>query len=206
VVATIYEQLSDEVANQLEAPSTLSVMTPAKEVVKTVTNKQAKAGTWLWPKSEASLDGRFMVIVRKGVSPTLKVNGKPVPKSQVGEQIENRREKAQVVAWYGVKLEEGENNLEVVAKDMFGNNRVLAKGKFTRPASADKLKISTEMKQLPADGGRSYAVGLVEIGANAFERDANSPFTDETTVDSRVAGFMKGGIRGDMHLTMSVEA
>ena len=294
VVATIYERLTDEVANQLESPTGLALMVSPKELVKDVTNDQAKAGTWLWPQSDASLDGRFMVVVRKGLTPTLMVNGKAIPKSQIGEQIENRREKAQVVAWYGVKLEEGDNKLEVVAKDMFGNNRVLAKGSFKRPASAYKLKISTEMKQLPADGGRSYlpvtiklldkndypargvnfvtieasdgqwverdiqsenegrqirvvngmrvvnlrssersgdvkirvsdgemsdelditqiaplrpllAVGLVEIGANAFERDVNSPFTDETSVDSRVAGFMKGRIRGDMHLTMSVD-
>ena len=294
VVTTIYEQLSDEIASQLESPRDGAVMIPAKEAAKTITNKQAKSGVWLWPKSEVSLDGRFMVVVRKGLTPTLMVNGKAIPKSQLGEQIENRREKGQVVAWYGVKLEEGENKLEVVAKDMFGNNRVLAKGTFKRPATAHQLKLSSDTKQLPSDGGRSYlpitinildkngypargvnfvtieasdgqwverdiqsenqgrqvrvvngmrvvnlrssersgdvkirvsdgsmsdeldivqtaplrpllAVGLVEVGASAFERDSNSPFTEETTVDSRVAGFMKGRVRGNMHLTVSVD-
>ena len=294
VVPTIYEQLTDEVADRLESPDGIAVMTPPKEVVKTVSNKQAKSGTWLWPKSETSLDGRFMVAVRKGLSPSLKVNGKTVPKSQLGEQIENRREKAQVVAWYGVKLDPGENKLEVVAKDMFGNLRVLAKGTFNRPVSAYKLKISSQTDQLPADGGRSYlpvtiklfdknnylargvnfvtieasdgqwverdiqnqnpgrqirvvngmrvvhlrssersgkirirvsdgsmrdeldivqiaplrpliAVGLFEVGGNLFKRGANSPFTIEKDYDARAAGFMKGRIRGDMHLTISVD-
>ena len=156
VMPTIYEQLSDEVADRLEAPRGIAVMTPAKEVVKTVTNKQAKAGTWLWPTSETSLDGRFMVAIRKGLTPTLTVNGKAVLKSQLGEQIENRREKAQVAAWYGVKLDPGANKIEVVAKDMFGNKRVLAKGTFNRPVSAHAIKVTSEVDQLPADGGRSY--------------------------------------------------
>lgn len=156
IVATIYERLSDEVADQLETPRGLETMPLAKDVVKTLTKAQAKAGAWLWPKDNVSLDGRFMVSVRKGLTPTLMVNGKPVPQSQLGEQIENIRESAQVVAWYGVQLQPGNNKLEVVAKDMFGNTRVLAKGEFTRPTSAAKLYIESDSDQLPADGGRSY--------------------------------------------------
>ena len=294
VVSTIYEQLTDEVADRLESPPGLAIMTPAKEAVKTISNKQAKSGAWLWPTSETSLDGRFMVVIRKGLTPTLMVNGKAVPKSQLGEQIENRREKAQVAAWYGVKLDPGANELEVVAKDMFGNERVLAKGTFKRPVSAHLLKITSEVDQLPADGGRSYlpitiklldkngylargvnfvtieasdgqwverdiqsqnqgrqirvvnglrvvnlrssertgdvsvrvsdgsmrdelkivqiaplrpliAVGLIEIGGHIFDRGLNSPQTDEKDYDARAAGFMKGRVRGDMHLTLSVD-
>ncbi|MGB1309678.1 MAG: hypothetical protein ACPG47_00635 [Leucothrix sp.] len=294
VVPTIYEQMTDEVADRLETPRGIAVMTPAKEVVKTITNQQAKSGAWLWPKAKTSLDGRFMVVVRKGVTPTLMVNGKAVPKSQMGEQIENRREKAQVVAWYGVKLDPGVNKLKVVAKDSFGNKRVLAKGDFTRPVSAHTLKITSSTDQLPADGGRSYlpitiklldkngylargvnfvtieasdgqwverdiqsqnqgrqvrvvnglrvvnlrssersgdvrvrisdgsmrdelkivqiaplrpliAVGLIEIGGHVFDRGLNSPMTSKKDHDARLAGFMKGRVRGDMHLTLSVD-
>ena len=295
VVPTIYEQMSDEVADKLETPRGLETMILAKDAVKSVNNKQAKEGVWLWPKTDVSFDGRFMVTIRKGLTPTLFVNGKPVPKSQLGEQIENRREKAQVAAWYGVQLEPGKNKLEVIAKDMFGNKRVLAKGTFTRPVSAEKLEIVTKVNKLPADGGRSYlpvtiklldangylargvnfvtieasdgewverdvqdqtqgrqvrvinglrvvhlkssersgdirirasdgsmrdeleitqiaplrpliAIGLVEIGANRFNRDENSPdVIDETDIDGRVSGFLKGRIRGDMHLTMSID-
>ncbi len=295
VVPTIYEQMSDETADKLETPRGLETMILAKDAVKSVNNEQAKEGVWLWPKTDVSFDGRFMVTVRKGLTPTLFVNGKPVPKTQLGEQIENRREKAQVAAWYGVQLQPGKNKLEVIAKDMFGNKRVLAKGTFTRPVSAEKIELVTKTKKLPADGGRSYlpvtiklldangylargvnfvtieasdgqwierdvqdqiqgrqirvingvrvvhlkssersgnirirvsdgsmrdeievtqiaplrpliAVGLVEIGANRFNRDINSPDSlDERDVNGRVAGFLKGRIRGDMHLTMSVD-
>ena len=49
------------------------------------------------------------------------------------------------------------------------------------------------------------AVGLIEVGAHRFERELNSPLTDEKDHEARVAGFMKGRIRGDMHLTLSVD-
>lgn len=295
VVPTVYEQISDEVADRLETPRGLETMTPAKEVIKSVTKAQAKKGVWLWPKGNVSLDGRFMIVTRKGLTPTLMLNGKAVPKSQLGEQIENRRERAQVAAWYGVQLQPGKNELEVVAKDMFGNRRVLAKGTFNRPVSAEKLVLEKRTDQLPADGGRSYlpvtiklldangylargvnfvtleasdgqwverdvqdqvqgrqvrvvnglrtvhlrssersgtikvrvsdgsmraetnviqvaplrplvAIGLVEVGGHLFDRGSSSPYAGlEDDVDSRAAFFLKGKVRGDMHLTMSVD-
>ena len=295
VVPTVYEQISDEVADRLETPRGLETMTPAKEIIKTVTKDQAKKGAFLWPKGEVSLDGRFMVVTRKGLTPTLMLNGKAIPKSQLGEQIENRRERAQVAAWYGVQLEPGKNELEVVAKDMFGNKRILAKGTFTRPVSAEKLVIEKRTDQLSADGGRSYlpitlklldangylargvnfvtleasdgqwverdvqdqvqgrqvrvvnglrtvhlrssersgtirvrandgsmraetnvtqiaplrpliAIGLIEVGGHIFDREASSPYADlEDETDTRAAFFLKGKVRGDMHLTMSVD-
>ncbi|PID46061.1 MAG: hypothetical protein CSB47_05975 [Proteobacteria bacterium] len=295
IVATTYERISDEAADRIETPRGLALMPLAKEMVSTVTKSQAKKGVWLWPKGEVSLDGRFMVVVRKGVTPTLMLNGKAIPKSQMGEQIENRREKAQVVAWYGVPLQPGENKLEVVAKDMFGNNRTLAKGTFTRPVSAERMVLEKRADRLAADGGRSYlpitiklldangylargvnfvtlqasdgqwverdiqdqvqgrqvrvvnglrtvhlrssersgkinvratdgsmraetqitqvaplrpliAVGILEVGGQLFNRDDNSPDKDiEDDFDSSAAVFMKGKVRGDMHLTLSVD-
>ena len=295
VVATIYEQISDDVADRLETPRGLETMPLAKEAVKHVTKKQAKAGVWLWPKAEVSLDGRFMVVVRKGLVPTLKVNGKVVPKAQLGERIENRRERAQVVAWYGVQLQPGENEVEVVAKDMFGNNRILAKRVFTRPISAEKLHLEMRTNQLAADGGRSYlpisiklldangylargvnfvtieasdgqwverdvqdqvqgrqvrvvnglrtvhlrssersgkirvrasdgsmrdetevtqvaplrpliAIGVVDVGGKVFKRGRSSPdLMNEDEFNASAAAFMKGKVRGDMHLTLSVD-
>ena len=295
VVPTVYEQITDEVADRLETPRGLETMTPAKEAIKSVTKAQAKKGAWLWPEGDISLDGRFMVVTRKGLTPTLMLNGKAIPKSQLGEQIENRRERAQVAAWYGVQLQPGKNELEVVAKDMFGNKRVLAKGTFTRPVSAEKLVIEKRTDQLPADGGRSYlpitlklldsngylargvnfitleasdgqwierdvqdqvqgrqirivnglrtvhlrssersgtirvrvsdgsmraetnitqiaplrpliAIGLIEIGGRVFNREASSPYMDiEDELDTRATAFLKGKVRGDMHLTMSLD-
>ncbi len=137
-------------------------MPDSKIAVKTVTNEQGKAGIWLWPKGDISLDGRFMVIVRSGVTPTLLVNGEPVSDRHLGEQIENRSAKAQVMAWYGVELKEGENTIKVTAKGPFGNDRVLAEKQVKRPSAGVAIKMSTE-NTLVADGGRSTVPVNIEI-------------------------------------------
>ena len=79
-------------------------MQDAKELVSGITADQAKQGTWLWPRSDMSLNGRFIAVVRAGIDPVLSVNGRPVSSSHIGERMVNRREKAQVVAWYGICL------------------------------------------------------------------------------------------------------
>lgn len=148
----------DTAANKPKAPS----MPDSKVVVKTITREQGKAGTWLWPQGDTSLDGRFMAIVRAGVQPTLYVNGKAVSNKHLGEQIENRSAKAQVMAWYGVKLEEGENKLTVKAKGPFGNERTLAEKVFKRPSAGVAMRMSTK-DVLVADGGRSMIPVDIEI-------------------------------------------
>ena len=80
-----------------------------KIAVQTITKEQAKLGTWLWPESDTSLDGRFVAVVRAGITPTLFVDGQPISEKQIGERIENQRESAQIVAWYGVQLKAGLN-------------------------------------------------------------------------------------------------
>ena len=299
IVATIYERLPDAVLDRLESPQSGDGMLRPKTLVKTITKKQAKAGTWLWPKNDISLDGRFMVIVRAGMKPTLRVNGKNIPKSKIGERIENRSERAQIVAWYGVALKEGENQVEVFAKDSFGNSRTLVKGIFRRPAMAKSMSFSANADELAADGGRSYlpltiklldsngyaargvhfvtlettdgswverdiqdqtpghqvrvmngqrvvhlrssehtgditlrvsdgkmkaelkvvqtapmrplmAVGIFELGAskNIFNNRANAPASQQNKIErhGRAAMFMKGRIKGDVHLTLSYDS
>ncbi|MCG8392358.1 MAG: hypothetical protein MI745_04685 [Pseudomonadales bacterium] len=130
-------------------------MTETREAAATVTREQAEQGAWLWPRGRISRDGRFQVVVRSGVEPVLNVNGKPVSKSQLGEQVVNKRERAQVVTWYGVQLNEGENRLSVTAQDMFGNTRVMAEQTFVRPAAPTSITLHADADTLPADGGRS---------------------------------------------------
>ena len=120
-----------------------------------VTHQQALAGTWLWPQDGISRDGRLQVVVRAGVEPELYVNGEKVARSQLGEQVLNRREKAQVLSWYGVSLNEGDNQVEVKATDAFGNERLLASMAVLRPSAARSLMLEPEAQTLSADGGRS---------------------------------------------------
>ena len=140
-----------------EAPSEKKekVKLDPKIAVRTITKEQAKLGTWLWPENDTSTDGRFVAVVRAGIEPTLFVNGQAVDTAQIGERIENVKEGAQIVAWYGVQLEPGLNRVEVRGKDPFGNNRVLAKGEFKRPASGSRMVLRARTDTLAADGGRS---------------------------------------------------
>ena len=138
-------------------------MLKAKEVVSGITKAQAKDGTWLWPRNEMSLNGRFMAVIRAGIDPTLYVNDKPVPASHIGERMINRREKAQVVAWYGVELDAGENTVEVKGTGPFGNERVLAKGRFKRPSAGTGITLDAQSESVPADGGRSTLPVTVSI-------------------------------------------
>ncbi len=133
------------------------------EVVKTITRQQADDGTWLWPVSDTSYTARFMVVVKAGINPDLYVNGEKVSRAKLGEQIVNKRERAQVLAWYGVELEEGENQLEVKGVGPFGNERVLASGVFKRPARGESLSIEPEREDLQADGGRSTVPVAVKV-------------------------------------------
>ena len=187
IVATIYERLPDAVLDRLESPQNADGMLRPKTVVKSITKKQAKKGTWLWPKNGISLDGRFMVVVRAGMTPTLRVNGKNIAKSKIGERIENRRERAQIVAWYGVELQPGENQVEVFAKDAFGNSRTLVKGVFKRPATAKTLQFTANSDELAADGGRSYLPLTIKLlDSNGYPARGVHFVTLETTDGSWV--------------------
>ncbi len=138
-------------------------MANAKEIVADITKAQAKKGTWLWPRGDMSVNGRFMAVVRAGIEPTLYVNDRAVPASQIGERMVNRREKAQVIAWYGIELDAGENSVAIKGTGPFGNQRVLAEGVFKRPSSGTQIKLSTETPSVPADGGRSVLPMTVNI-------------------------------------------
>jgi len=126
-----------------------------EQLVKEITEEQAKKGTWLWPQDDLSWDGRFMAVLPAGVDPVLYVNDQPVPRTQIGEQIINRRARAQIVAWYGVRLIPGQNQLEIKAKDSFGNERVMASESFRRPSAGVRLTLRTKQDTLEADGGNS---------------------------------------------------
>ncbi|WP_020395857.1 OmpA family protein [Thiolinea disciformis] len=174
--------LQSDVAKQQEAEAAKEPEIPnPKEKVKEITEDQAKTGTWLWPMSDTSLDGRFMAIVRAGVDPVLIVNGKEVATTQLGEQIVNKRENAQIMAWYGVDLQEGENTIKIVAKDNFGNQRTLAEKTVKRPSAGVAIKMTVD-GTLTADSGRSSVPVKIEIlDKNGYPAKGNYFVTLETS-------------------------
>ncbi|SMY38314.1 Cna protein B-type domain protein [Photobacterium andalusiense] len=127
---------------------------PEKEAMN-ITAAEANKGTWYWPKNDYSYHGRFIVVVNASVLPQLFVNGEKIGNDRVGERIINKEKKAQIVGWYGVDLEPGDNLVEVKAEDGFGNERTLLTKIFSHPKSADRINLATSGEVLKADGGRS---------------------------------------------------
>lgn len=142
-----------------------------EEVIHQITQEEGREGRWLWPLDNTSLYGRFVVAVRDRIQADLFVNGVAISRDQIGEQAHNSVTDVQVIAWYGIRLEPGENLIEVKAQDMFGNERVLLSKTFVSPSHAVELGIRSDQSVLAADGGRStlpieiYA--LDENGNNA---------------------------------------
>ncbi len=148
-----------------------ATMQNTKEVAASITREQAEQGAWLWPRGGVSRDGRFQVVVRAGVDPVLSVNGKAVAKAQLGEQVVNKRERAQVVTWYGVALDEGENTLTVSTRDMFGNERVMAE----KPWCARRRRSPSPWKRNPIRcrrtvGAQPWACAFVSMMPKATRR------------------------------------
>ena len=194
-----------------EVPDNFPVV---EDIVEQVTADQAKAGTWLWPESDISRLGRFMVVIRSGVEANLYLNNEMVSTAQLGEHFVNKREKAQVMAWYGLKLEDGANEIRVVANDAFGNERELASKVFYRPGGAETMEISLERDTLPADGGRSRLPvtvrmldkqGLPARGIFYLTVESSDGFIEEADVQDKVVGHQIRLDRGEavFHLRSS---
>lgn len=161
VAATAYphSDLTQQAIPRLKAERTMPI---TEEIVNDISYDMAKQGTWLWPKDDISYGGRFMVVVRAGVQPDLYVNGQKMNADRLGEQIINKRERAQVMAWYGLPLQVGDNELQIKTKDMFGNDRVMAERRVYHPGQAVNLTLSPEVKSVPADDGRSSIAMRIE--------------------------------------------
>lgn len=163
-----YRQRAASNAERVPQLDTVDEQMPAtEEVAPEITRHQAEAGEFLWPRDNISNDGRLQVVIPGGLTPSLFVNGEDLGDQYLGEQILNRRERAAVISWYGVPLEEGTNRVEVKAKDAFGNERELAATEIIRPAGAFSLALKTAASTLPADGGRS------SVPVQVIVKDAN---------------------------------
>ncbi|MBI9073835.1 MAG: DUF11 domain-containing protein [Desulfatibacillum sp.] len=146
-----------------EAEQLLKAMPPVEDTARQATAQQAREGVFVWPQGVVARDGRFMVIVPKGVQPVLSVNGEEVPANKMGEQVLNTTTGAQVLAWYGVPLTPGSCDVTVSGKDMFGNLRTLAQKTFVHPGPPTGLRIVPKQKSVPADGGRSALPVEIQI-------------------------------------------
>jgi len=183
--ASVRENRSDpQVADAVQSMQ----MGDPKQLAAGITAQQAEQGTWLWPEGEFSIDGRFMAVIRADANPVLYVNDQAIAASQIGERIGNRRERAELVAWYGVQLTPGVNKLEIRGLDGFGNERVLASSQFKRPAAGVQMLMRTRQDTLPADGGRTMLpIDIVINDANGYP--ANGVYF--VTLESTAGDFLE---------------
>ncbi|WP_018631911.1 DUF11 domain-containing protein [Neomegalonema perideroedes] len=166
--APLLERREAQVAEGAQEQSRLRAAMPkSEEVVQSLTAEMGREGRWLWPLDGVSRDGRFMAAIRADAEPVLYVNGVAVPQSQLGERLRNPAARAELVAWYGVALNSGANQLEIRGRDQFGNERTLASATMTRPGAPERLVLTSDRLSLPADGGRSVARLTIKLADSA---------------------------------------
>lgn len=172
IVTTIMPTVYQEIPNtgRFNLNNRLTPAIPKPEALgNEITREEAKSGTWYWPQDEYNYDGRFIAVVRGDVDPTLMVNGQAVRDSRLGERILNKNENAQILGWYGVPLQPGQNNVQITAKDPFGNTRVLLEKTFISPERAANIELSANEGALRADGGQS----VIPVNIRLLDENGN---------------------------------
>ena len=142
--------------------------TKVSTAAQNITKEMAQKGAWIWPEGEIVRDNKFIVGVISDIVPELVVNDVNLKAAHLGEQVENSSQRAQVLAYYGVKLVPGKNDIRIEGKDMFGNRRVLAQKAVLFPGTGKTLTILPETNTLAADGGKSILPINIQI------KDANN--------------------------------
>ncbi len=188
-VDTQLEDATEKLDDTSLIASESETMPVSKKAVKKITYQQGKQGTWLWPKGNISTDGRFMAVIRAGVKkPVLYVNDEAVSIENMGEQLGNKKSRAQLLAWYGVELEEGENHLMIKGLGPRGKMRVLAKQTFIKPSRGAEIKITPLQESLVADGGRSS----LPIKISIFDKNGHPAIGDYFLTLLTSEGHWKG--------------
>jgi uncharacterized repeat protein (TIGR01451 family) len=139
-----------------------------------------------------------------GAKLLLSVNGQEVPSTQVGQQ--SSLESHAVTAWeyIGVNLAEGDNLLEVVAQDSFGNARSHATIHVIAPGKLARIQLDLP-KEAKADGHTPVNVTVHLLDAHGVPITARTELSLESSVgtwqspdlDPNAQGtqvFVEGGV------------
>ncbi|GDY18656.1 hypothetical protein LBMAG56_00010 [Verrucomicrobiota bacterium] len=151
----------------------------------------------------------------QGAKFSLTVNGTEVPVARVGKRTEIADLKLQVWDYIGVSFKPGENALELVQKDPFGNVRGTRRIALIAPDRLGIIRILLP-KELPAADGRTPVTVRVElVDAKGVPVTARTALTLESTLgrwevedlDKKEPGiqvFLEGG-RGEYPLVPPME-
>ena len=128
-----------------------------ENIARTIGRVDVKKGVWLWPEVQPdekryARGGPVIVAIRPGIRPSLYINGEEVSDKRLGARIETADRKTQIVAWYGVELPAGKNEVAVKGTDSFGNLRDLAQTEMYSPSEGVELVIAPPEMPAKADG------------------------------------------------------
>ena len=110
----------------------------------------------------------------QGAKFSLTVNGVEVPVARVGKRTEIADLKLQVWDYIGVSFKPGENTLELVQKDPFGNVRGSRRITLIAPDRLGIIRILLP-KELPAADGRALPRAARIDGGHRCRRPADPP-------------------------------
>ena len=124
-----------------------------------LTPQQAQAYTWLWPTTKIVDDGHLILVIPATETATLYVNGQAISEAQVGEQMIDSSKNIQLLSWYGLALQPGDNHLELRNQA----NRVLTQKTLRSPKPPAQILIQPAKTELAADGGISNLPITIQV-------------------------------------------
>lgn len=134
----------------------------------------------------------------------LEINGRPAPSTRIGKSVQRADPPVQLAEYVALQLQPGPNKLEVVVKDLFGNERDRSAITVVAPDRAARLRIDLAGPPPVADGRTPIDVVVTVVDPSDTPVTASLPLTLESTlgqwdvkdVNAREPGtqvFLNGG-------------
>lgn len=146
-------------------PTSPRAMTPYVDLENVVTNLPDNTLAFLDFKNGDTLPSAITDVRVKGPAGgafALKVNGEEISSKRVGKQAIAADKQVQAWEFIAVRLKAGTNDLELVQKDSFGNERGKVVVSVLAPDKLGRIKITLPKKEAPADGVTPLKV-IVEL-------------------------------------------
>jgi uncharacterized repeat protein (TIGR01451 family) len=154
---------------------------------------------------------RLVITGHAGLDYRLRINNQPVPDDRIGSVVMSKERPVAAVEWIAVSLQEGENQVEVLGYDGFGNLREEAKRTLFVPGAAHQIILSVDPKTLPADGTSTTTVTIRITDQTGMPVLTRTFLTVSTTkgdlkakdLNTDIAGIQIAVEEGVAHLTLT---
>ena len=117
-----------------------------------------------------------------GAPLTLLINGEPVAEDRMGKKSVNATTQLEAREYLGISLRPGENTLQLVAKDGFGNQRAGAQIAVIAPDQLASIKVGFSTVEPSADGVTPVLVRVAVVDERGTPVSARTPLTLETSL------------------------